>query len=527
MNDEEKYYNGENIEDAEFLDVEMEEIEFDLEMAELSNDIKKYRNNIDEKQINALVEECKNIIIDSMLGPLMLKKDFFNDLEGGPVTTLPNFEKGITATPEDAEKWQQLPDYNRKAYDADPNFKGYKSEKKENGPGECDYSGKESSDLECDHVVPVKEIETDPTLNLAMTEKQRAELAASEDNLAMVDCSLNRSKGDNDLMKWASKESSTEKGITNAEKYGINMESTKKLYERAQNKIKSEGDKALLEKQAKEIGLTGLSTGVKMGTQQVIAIVMQITVTEVFVLVKKSIVEYGQNSDGKISKILTYIKRGLNNIVEKIKTRLKEMGEAFVDGAVTGFLSNFVTFLINNLLTTAKNLVAMIREGLSSLYKAVKAIREGKDLSGAEKIKIAGKILFVGLMACATIAFQETIKSFITPIPIIGAFSDTVSFVLCGIITGIAYVVGCYWFGKLEAYINATHNAIVAANETNLLVQYKIYDLNKKTFVVMEKTKEIYKKSTEELEHLMEDSKESAAQVAEGCAGLRGRLNNF
>lgn len=170
--------------------------------------------------------------MDAVTGHFGLASTILNAKDGGNVTTLHNFEKGIVATEEDLQKLTKY----QQGYKRDSNYDKIKDNIRDNSPKivRSEYTGEEmergtgKNKAQLDHVISLKEIDRDPNMHLFLDDAIRAEIANHPDNLKWLDASANASKGDRDLMEWG-KEIDPKTGKTNFEKYGIDEKKLKKF----------------------------------------------------------------------------------------------------------------------------------------------------------------------------------------------------------------------------------------------------------------------------------------------------------
>src|SRR5690554_4458650 len=77
-----------------------------------------------DERLQNLMESCQQEVLRQIIGPFGLTPAMFDDKDGGNVTTLHNFNQGITATDEDGRRYEQLQKnraggQDRSAYDAE------------------------------------------------------------------------------------------------------------------------------------------------------------------------------------------------------------------------------------------------------------------------------------------------------------------------------------------------------------------------------------------------------------------------
>lgn len=90
--------------------------------------------------------------------------------------------------------------------------------------------------------------------------------------------------------------------------------------------------------------------------------------------------------------------------MSNLPSKWEDAVKAFRDGAVSGFISNLLTVVINTVMTTWKRWVRIVREGVTSLYCALKMLAfppEGMTLEQAaheaSKLLVAGAVVGLGV----------------------------------------------------------------------------------------------------------------------------------
>ena len=144
-----------------------------------------------------------------------------------------------------------------------------------------------------------------------------------------------------------------------------------------------------------------------------------------------------------------------------------------LDGGISGFISNLLTFLINNFVSTAKRAVTMIREGLTSLFKAFKMILfPPKDMTAAEALRAGLKILSAVVTTSVGILLEEVVSGFVATVPVIGQLSSLITPVLIGTMTGLLTAFMAYKIDDVFDYFfnvqeEEALNALVASVEAS------------------------------------------------------------
>lgn len=437
-------------------------------------------NDLKQQRLQKLFNDCQQQVISQIIGPFGLSMAMFEDKNGGNVTTLHNFKRedsDYLATESDkklhAQSKKKYNEVVRSEYEVKTQeqakaagFKTWEELRQEKiRQGKDDYTNRAVSadgkvefkdgrtvGVDLDHVVSVKEIHSNSKMHLALGQDTGGseadvtrirEVVNSSENLALTNASANRSKGEKDLKKWS--EETRKDGSTNTENFDLDENLVEKKYKVAKQYINDTANKALLKKQATELLQTGGAQAVQMGMRQALGLLLTELVNGLFnefkVLIKQG-VEAGKTLFEEISQRLSRI---IESVVKKIPDAVGQMFQ----GGVSGFMSNLLTFLINNFLSTAKRFVTLIREGLLGLYRAFKMIFfPPKHMTDDQALQEGLKILTTVVITSVGLLLNETIAAFMATVPFLKPFADQVTPVLIGIITGLlsaflAYHIDC------------------------------------------------------------------------------------
>lgn len=419
-------YNSLELEEQRLLD-ELETID------------QKNKNFDSNEQVFNLANECKDIVIDSILGPFGLSRAMFDDKDGGAVTTQHNAEKDIVA--KDSEK------YKRSDYNVDKNVKKkIVEDRKVDGKSVDQLTGKETEDPHVDHHDPAKNYHKKG--GWIQTSEKRKEYANDERNLNVVDGSLNESLGEKDKYEYEQQQSRRDPDKTNKEDRGMDNRRVNAAQRRSDEAIKEHEPttKERIIYHGKELGKEGAKAGFKLALRQALGCALKIMVEESFLIIKDAIKKYKDGILEGFRSFILYIIEGLKNIRYKIQDYLKKIGDSALEGGISGIISTIVTFIINSFITTVKRVVTIIREATLSLGRAVKVLCDN-SMPMEERMQAAGKIVFAGISTCIGIFLTEAISKFLsTNLPMLGSISDDVANVLVSIIVGLAGILITYLF---------------------------------------------------------------------------------
>lgn len=445
-------------------------------LEEVTRMLEEIHSRWDQRQVDVLLKSCRDSVKSSIVGPFGLGRLVAAmDKEGGNVTTVHNADQGVYANEADGKRYEV--NFDRKDYEdggLGPKRKTlFQSQEKIYDA----YKGTETPKdgrTHLDHVISAKEIHDDKWLRLATESEQRDKIATRESNLVPTDSALNQSKSDRDLKEWMN--SKRKDGTTNAEYFGVDKRRAEAVYNEAKKDYRVQKTVAVAKHFGKELGVTGAQEGAKMGLQQSFGLLL----TEFFSASFDEISDayrHGFRDSLSNQSFFEALKQRLSRIVKRVTSRWKDAVAAFKEGAISGFLSNLVTMLINTLVTTGKRIVRVIREGLMSIMKALKmALFPPEGMSPAEAADAALKLLATGVTVSLGILAEEAVEKavtvfFNTNLPILAPYAGTVSAVFVGAMTGIASALLVYGLDKLDIFgTNGVKRHAAVLQELDLLI---------------------------------------------------------
>ena len=441
----------------------------------------KFKKDFNQARFDQLISDCKKDVINSIVTPFGIGHIVAAyDKTGGNVTTNHNFKEGVTATGADQQKYEEWQNsvnnkVDRTVHDeVKDKWKKDTYQSMQNGEKVTDgYTGKTLGEkngtridkdvsIHGEHITSVAEIEKDSKNHLfadgnTASERlqDRANLSGDEKNLTLIEGGMNSSKNDADLKEWAnskvSKKHAKEMGnpdMTNAEYYELDEQKIQEQYNKSKKYIRKTQVKKQVMKQGKELLSTGASEGTKMGMQQALGLV----ITEFFTAVFDEIIDIyknGYSTDFEDDRFFSVLKDRLKRIAVRIKDKWKDAAMAFKDGFISGFISNLVTVVINAFVTTGKRVVRIIREGIYSLFKAAKVLLfPPENMTYEEALHEAKKLLATGLIVSLGVIAEEYIDVLIKGTTVLEPFSDILTTIFVGAITGLAITMTVYHIDK-------------------------------------------------------------------------------
>ena len=453
-------------------------IDEEKQLEEIRNEIKMYAEGGNRVSFQDVVIETRQIVKMAVFDAFGI--NYFADRDGGNVTTLHNFKKGITA----ARDEKAYKEYNEKKnhYDRRPFNKVQSSyrdpiinseEKIYSG-----YTGKElahDKNSQLEHIVSVGEVEKSPEYNLFMTQEERIELVFSEENLTMLEGNINDSKDELPLLEWLDKirPNGTGKGMTNAEFFGIDKEKAKALDKKARKMMKNKLNRARIKKQGKEVLETGFEVGLRLGKRELCGIIFAEFADAALRCIQRILKRYKEGILKK-KQLISEFKTALLETADNLLKKYKEIITKVLTSAGSGFLSNFLTFIINHFITTWKEVVTLLREGVYTLIHAAKILRSDEYETKKEKIDAVTNLILNAVTIYISSLIALSIQNQLVGVP----FSDSFSQAIAAIVVGLTATMIMYYFEFINNDILATTASVAntAINTVDVIKQVKEYE---------------------------------------------------
>lgn len=426
-----------------------------------------------QKRLQMLFDDCQQQVISQVIGPFGLSVAMFEDRNGGNVTTVHNFEREPDAIDGSnsyiAEKDHGHYEESRSKYEREK-FKQISKKKKDElkSAGVDGYTGKAvaAADLEADHVTSLKVIHNTRKNHLAFETgddyDRLSGVANADENLVATHRDVNNPKRAKDIIDFANEEVD---GTTNRDSLGLDDQLMLAAKGRSEKHLESTANHAILKKQAGELLQTGGKQAALMGLRQSLGLLLTELVNGLFnefkVLIKAGV------QAGKT--LFEEIKERLQRVIASVVKKIPDAASQAFQGGVSGFMSNLITFLINNFLSTAKRFVTIIREGLIGLVKAFKMIIfPPKNMTSSEALQAGLKVLTGVIVTSVGFLLQESVATFLKTLPFLIPVADVVSGVLVGIMTGLLSAFLAYQLDNLfERYRYAYDEKLLDAIVTD------------------------------------------------------------
>jgi hypothetical protein len=420
----------------------------------------KRDSTLRDERLQQLMESCQREVLQQIIGPFGLTPAMFDDKDGGSVTTQHNAEQGIFAKESEELKRTDY-DYavakHKKMRESVKNdsmkaqeFKDQYTGKLE-PTGRTDSNGKQVMNAELDHTIPVKDIHRQG--GWMKNKEGRTELSSTEENLNYTTHKTNRSKSD----KSPEEALSEENGFDQARIEPI----VKKAQEAIEKNLPNTSERLIYH--GKELANEGAKEAGRNAMRQALGVLLHEFVNGSFGEIKTLLTER-HNEENLIDRLIKSLKKVMNRVIKKLKAAL----DAVIQGGVQGFISNLLTFMINNLITTSKKIVAIIRESMHSLWRAIKLmVNPPEGMSALEITREVTKIIAVVITTGLGMLLNESVKGFIMSIPILVPIADALATALTAIMTGIAGALIVYGIDRLFDWLSSTGTELLTAQEAN------------------------------------------------------------
>lgn len=394
-------------------------------------------------------DEFEKTVINSLATSFGLDFLLFKDKDGGNIDTVHNVRKGVWATDQERQRYEQRRDYKevKGDYHSHSNYvetgrqdKALQQDGKLHDPYRNRVMGRDEQ-RNLDHVISAKEIHDDAGRVLAGLDG--VELANHDSNLQTTLETINKSKKqtpiDEYLVKLSNLIDDHEIKLTRDQQRLASMprdtpEQQHKAHELEdeirKNREKIEKLKTIDPNEMRKrdaaarapynqkiehkyytsskflkqaVTASGLA-GLKMGTRQMLGLVLAEVWFELREQIPIIFEKTKKNFD--FGKFLEGIKETLQGIWRRIQARFQDFLVGFKDGVFSGVLASATTTLFNIFATTQKAAIKIIREMWGQLVKALKLMIFNPDqLSFVDLCKAVVSILSVGV---ATVAGSMT-----------------------------------------------------------------------------------------------------------------------
>lgn len=418
-----------------------------------------------ETRLQELVDSCQQEVLRQLIGPFGLNTAMFDDKEGGNVATVHNADQLIFPDERHRKNYAFANEpYSQELRQKHWDDKGARGKMHAQNNEALD-SGKEilsaatnrpmsKGQINGDHTVALKEAHGDKDLHLRFSEEERKRILNDTRNMAFIEESINKSKGDRSWEQCLSDPEFVAKHKLTPK----DIKQIKKLDRKTRRFIHTEKTKRL----AGELLETGADEAGRNALRQAMGVLLYEFVNGSFVEIRILITD--RNQDNLIDRLIQSLQRVMTRVIEKLSIALHSAAQ----GGVQGFASNLLTFLINNLITTSKKLVSIIRESVAKLWDAIKLIvNPPADVPAIEIARQVTKIIAAVVTTGLGMMMEESVKGFILSIPVLVPIAEVLATGLTAIMTGIAGALVVYGIDRLFDWFQSTGTELLRLQEVD------------------------------------------------------------
>lgn len=427
------------------------------------------RAELREKRIDDLLDSCRDQVLQQIIGPFGLTPAMFDDKTGGNVTTQHNAEKDIFA--KDSEKYNRN-DYNYEAAKKYKKLAAVKSGDMNSQEFTDAYTGKKQPtkthnkdgklimNAELDHTVPLKTVHRKG--GWMRSKVDRKTLSETEANLNYTTQKTNRGKKDKDPNSVLSKDN------------GFDESKTKPLIDAAHKAIdeKLPTTQERVVYHGKELLSTGSKEAVKNAIRQAMGMLLHETVSGTYVEVRR-IAKEPARQENFVDDLI----EALQNVAVRVRGKLDHVFKSVISGGVQGFISNLLTFIINNIITTSAKVVKVIREGLKGLWEAIKLVANPPEgMPGIDVARAATKIIAAVVTASLGLLFEKSVEAFILSIPLLAPLAGLISPAVTAILTGIIAALVVFCIDRMFDWLNSTGTEMLSAQIEHMEANAELFE---------------------------------------------------
>ena len=523
--------------------VENQNLVFDESQIEIF-DFEKLEKQLEEQLANDSADyENLNIEMEKIGNPESLGKVIYDEIWnqfsnqiGLDITSETLIEKYDREHPEDYEE------VGKRVMSDDRYKKANKEMKRKQQAGELidAYTGKKFNDkdkVNLDHVNSRKEIYENKRRKQANIATE--DLANKEENLQPTNEALNKSKNKKSVDEYIAQREEREKSLreknerANKKIDESNMsDADKKIAKEKNNKRlqdKLDADDILM-KEADEKARKAINRDIAIGVTKEIGkkasidALKQMAVEALLALLKEIInglVRFLKTQAKSLKSFFTEMKESLHRFFNKITS--------FLQTGAKSFIGTVVSEIIGPIINTIKKLSSLLKQGVSTVWDAIKYMRDPSHRDEPFSIKVAQvtKIVVGGLTAMGAIFSGEmfekillTVPGMQTPLPLIGSMANVIGLFLASLVSGI---IGAMVLNIIDKYIarkrKAAINEKIDEKANNILInQLKLQavleenNTQKKDNIfsgIVERHKSAQQQMYESLHNINQDAKEA------------------
>lgn len=374
-------------------------------------------------------------------------------------------------------------------------------ERHQSGNLKDEYTGKninQNDNANLDHVVARKELYENVRRKQAGINTE--DLANKDENLKPTNESLNKSKGAKSVDECISSKEQREKDLreqnerankkidesnmSDVEKQKAKEKNNKRLQDKlvADDELMKKADKEARKAINKDIAKgVAKETAKKAGKDAL----KTMAVSALFSLLKEvmnGFVRFLNSQAKSFQSFLDEMKKAIKSFFEKI-TNVLQTGASSVVGTI-------VTEIFGPIVSTFKKLASLIKQGVSSVMKAVRYLsnKENKNKPFSIKVAQVGKIITAGLVAGGAIVLGESFEKVLLllvpgmqiELPLMGTLANIIGMFLASLVSGLVGAIIINLIDKFIAKKQKSDAQAAAIEQENQVIatQHQIWIVN-------------------------------------------------
>jgi hypothetical protein len=354
------------------------------------------------------------------------------DFDGGNVLTLRNARQGGDGLAEQSK----LKDFQRRQADRRYDTTSEQREAALRRAGGVDeYTGAPLAGRpEVDHVVSCKELKDRGHLDFYLSKSGAHAAATHPDNLRVTSRSNNASKGSKPMSEWS--------------REGVDPARTRAADRTARRRVLREVAPAAVLDRGGQILKTGGAEAAKMGLQQALGLLLAEAVSACFDELGALLASPGERGPRALVRALA---ERCRRVLRRVVARWSDACQALKDGAISGFLSNLVTWLLNLVVRTGRRVVRAIREGVFGLGRAARVVWRSEAETRAEALHEATKLLVASGVVISGVLLEESLEKVLLGTPL-APLAPAISATATGLLTGLAAVLASWLLDRMDLF---------------------------------------------------------------------------
>ncbi len=403
----------------------------------------------------------------------------FDDKDGGSVTTQHNAGNGLFA--------KESEEYKRKDY----NYSQAKNDKKREagiplgkgadissgtfvnaytgrdeplqrhdsaGNPMFDKNGNPLKNYSLDHAIPLHELHKKG--GWIKDKAARGHISSAKENLYYTTAQENSVKSDNDPGDALSKEKGYDQRRINS-RLKKAREATEGLLPDNWERLRYHGSELAME--------GGISAG-KTALRQAMGLILHEFANSSYMEIRCIVLEPAP-AENLVDRIIEALDRTMQRVVAK----LGDVLGALASGGVQGAVSTLLTFLVNNLVTTSAKIVTIIREGMASLWRAMKLLwAPPTHMSGTDVAREVTKLIAGVVTTGLGVMLDEAVQALVLAVPLLAPVAGLLAAAVTGLITGIMTALVIYAIDRLFDWLSDPGTEMLNALVDGLDAQVEI-----------------------------------------------------